>query len=53
MNHVRCTGGRVEYRNEAGQLHNENGPAIVRSGTVEYWINGSCRAKWGRKIILP
>jgi hypothetical protein len=31
----------IEYRNEKGQLHNDNGPAIEwNDGTREWWING-------------
>jgi hypothetical protein len=32
---------RIEFRNDKGELHNDDGPAIVYfNGGVEYWENG-------------
>jgi hypothetical protein len=34
-------GGTIRYYNADGQLHNENGPAVVySSGDKEHWIDG-------------
>lgn len=33
--------GTIEYRNSAGELHNENGPAVLHpDGWCDWWING-------------
>jgi hypothetical protein len=33
---------RTEWRNEAGELHREDGPAIeLASGYKEWWVNGA------------
>ena len=34
--------GLIEWRNESGRLHREDGPAIEhQEGTREWWINGN------------
>jgi hypothetical protein len=41
----------VEYRNEKGYLHREDGPAIEwNNGTKEWWINGNTHREDGPAI---
>lgn len=42
---------KKEFKNEQGQLHNTNGPAVeTASGGYEYWLNGDCHREAGPAI---
>jgi hypothetical protein len=42
---------KVEYRNEKGEYHREDGPAIEYSdGTKQWWINGKRHRKYGPAV---
>ena len=44
--------GDVEYRNEQGQLHREDGPAVVfNGGSVAYWRNGKLHREGAPAIV--
>lgn len=44
----------MEHRNESGQLHREDGPAIERKdGYQSWWINGMLHRIDGPAIIWP
>ena len=45
---------RIEYTNENGQLHRENGPAIEHSNGSKYWyLNGKLHRENGPAIKHP
>jgi hypothetical protein len=42
---------RTEWKNAAGQLHREDGPAIeYADGDKEWWINGECHREDGPAV---
>ena len=44
--------GTVTYRNASGQLHNENGPAVVyHNGDKSYYINGKRHNPDGPAVV--
>jgi hypothetical protein len=44
----------MEYRNKIGQLHREDGPAIIRDdGYKSWWINGKLHRTDGPAIEWP
>lgn len=46
--------GTIEYHNEHGQLHREDGPAkIWPSGYQSYWLYGNLHREDGPAIIIP
>lgn len=46
--------GIIEYRNEAGLLHREDGPAkIYQDGTQTWWLNGQLHREDGPAAIYP
>jgi hypothetical protein len=46
--------GTIRYHNAEGQLHNENGPAIVFvDGYKAYWINGKLHNPNGPAVVYP
>jgi len=48
------TEGAKVYRNEAGQLHRSNGPAVIREdGYLAYWQNGYRHRSTGPAIVRP
>jgi hypothetical protein len=43
----------MEYRNNAGKLHREDGPAIeLANGTRSWWINGELHREDGPAVEL-
>ena len=43
--------GTIRYRNELGQLHREDGPAVEYSnGDKTWWYNGKCHREDGPAV---
>ncbi len=41
----------TEHRNEKGELHRVDGPAVVHAdGSCEWWVEGKRHSKWGRAL---
>jgi hypothetical protein len=44
---------RIEYHNEKGERHRENGPAVIfNNGTKQWRINGKLHREDGPAVIL-
>ena len=44
--------GRQEWRDNAGKLHRDDGPAIIsKNGAQEYWYHGTCHRVGGPAIV--
>jgi hypothetical protein len=44
--------GRIEWRNEEGQLHREDGPAYIDMFSKEWWYKGKLHREDGPAVIL-
>lgn len=42
---------RIEYRNAAGRLHKEDGPAVIHGDYMEWWVNGELHKEDGPAVI--
>jgi hypothetical protein len=54
MKSIKTKWGGIEYRNERGELHREDGPAYLNplTGTKAWVINGKCHREDGPAVVF-